>query len=256
MTSLIHRLFQRAPALDPESRAWIHAIFDWAHDEPHLGGMLRNAHLVLPTAEHFPGKADNRKAMAQLVFNRVLDHAGLADSPFRLSHPGTLMDDPIPWDTMNTARATQNATTTGSGGVGIPYDPELVAHSQALIAHFAREIALRLLASARQAPPALEGNEAHIAELLATQMGFGIMLANTAFQVRVNQCGACKGPAAERDAALSRDDLAYALGLFLRRQGIPPGRARAHLKTPLRPALRHALRDLARRERETASHVA
>ena len=256
MISLIPRLFQRAPALDPESRAWIHAIFDWADHEPHLAAMLRNAHLVLPTAEHFPGQADNRQAMAQLVFDRVLEHAGLADSPFRLSHPGNLMGEPIPWDTMNTPRATQNPAPAVSSGVGIPYDPELVAHSQALIAHFAREIALRLLATAHQSPPALEGNEAHIAELLATRMGFGIMLANTAFQVRVNPCGACKGPAAERETALSRDDLAYALGLFCRHQGIPPGRARVHLNAPLRPALRHALRDLARREREAASGAA
>lgn len=256
MISLIPRLFQRAPALDPESRAWIHAIFDWAGNEPHLGSMLRKAHLVLPTAEHFPGQADNRQAMAQLVFDRVLEHAGLADSPFRLVHPGNLMDDPIPWDAMNTARPSRNPGEPQSAGVGIPYDPELVAHSQALIAHFAREIALRLLATAGEPPPALEGNEAHIAELLATQMGFGVMLANTAFQVRVNQCGACKGPSAERETALSRDDLAYALGLFCRRHAIPPSRARAHLNTPLRPALRHALRDLARREREAASGAA
>lgn len=250
MISLIPRIFQRAPALDPESRAWIHAVTDWAEDEPHLEPMLRKAHLVLPTAEHFPGQADNRQAMAQLVFSRVLEHAGLADSPFRLAHPGNLMDAPVPWETMDTARASQAGAAPASGGVGIPYDPELVAHSQALIAHFAREIAMRLIATARQAPPALDGNEAHVAELLATRMGFGVMLANTAFQVRVNQCGACKGPAAERDTALSRDDLAYALGLFCRRQGIPPGRARAHLNAPLRPALRHALRDLDRRERE------
>ncbi|WP_018880716.1 hypothetical protein [Thioalkalivibrio sp. ALE30] len=256
MISLIPRLFQRAPALDPESRAWIHAIFDWAGNEPHLGPLLRKAHLVLPTAEHFPGQADNRQAMAQLVFDRVLEHAGLADGPFRLSHPGNLMDAPVPWDAMGTARAARSGATAQSARVGIPYDPELVSHSQALIAHFAREIALRLLATARQTPPALEGNEAHIAELLATRMGFGVMLANTAFQVRVNQCGACKGPSAEREAALSRDDLAYALGLFCRDQGIPPGRARAHLNTPLRPALRHALRDLARRDREVASGAA
>ncbi len=254
--SLIPRLFQRAPALDPESRAWIHAIFDWAGNEPHFGPMLRKAHLVVPTAEDFPGQADTHQAMAQLVFDRVLYHAGLSDSPFRLVHPGNLMDDPIPWTAMGEARPSQNPFTPPPGTVGIPYDPALVPHSQALIAHFAREIALRLLATAADPPPALEGNEAHIAELVAVQMGFGVFLANTAFHVRVNQCGSCKGPSAERDAALSRDDLAYALGLFARRHGVPPARIRAHLNAPLRPALRHALRDIARRDREGATGAA
>ncbi|WP_018872947.1 hypothetical protein [Thioalkalivibrio sp. ALJ16] len=253
MLTLLPRLFQRAPALDPESRAWIQAVFDWSEAQPQWRRMLEHADLVCPTAAHFPGRADNAPEMAQLVFDRVLAHAGLADSPFRLAHAGALMDQPIAWDTLATPVA---EAVPATGTVRIPYDPQLVPHSEALIAHFAREIALRLLPTAERPAPAAEDNTPHIAELLAVQLGFGIMLANTAFHVRVNQCGACKGPSAEREAALSRDDLAYALALFCRHKGIPPGRARSHLNAPLRAAFRHAVRDVARNKRTGASGAA
>ncbi|WP_019626972.1 hypothetical protein [Thioalkalivibrio sp. ALJT] len=253
MLTLLPRLFQRAPALDPESRAWIEAVFDWSAAQSGWRRMLDQVHLVCPTAEHFPGRADNAPQMAQIVFDRVLEHAGLTDSPFRLAHAGGLMDNPIAWDTLATPVA---ETAPTAGLVRIPYDPHLVPHSEALIAHFSREIALRLLPTAEHSAPAAEHNTPHIAELLAVQLGFGIMLANTAFHARVNGCGACKGPSAEREAALSRDDLAYALALFCQRKGIPPRRARPYLNAPLRTAFRHAVRDVARSAQTRSSGAA
>lgn len=246
MLSQLARLLQPAPALDPATRAWIHAVFEWARNEPDWRDRLDRADLVLPIAEHFPGRADSQQTMARLVFDSVLRHAHLADSAFQLAQPGDLMDRPVPWQSMATPGVSSAQPAAATGPASIPYNADLVTNSQALVAHFAREIGLRLSHQAATPPPAQEGNEYHIAELLAVQLGFGVMLANTAFNVRTNQCGACQGPSAERDAALSRDDLAYALALFCHRHAIPPARARAHLNAPLRPALRRAHREIAR----------
>lgn len=246
MLSQLARLLQPAPALDPATRAWIHAVFEWARNEPDWRDRLDRADLVLPIAEHFPGRADSHQAMARLVFDSVLRHAHLVDSSFQLAQPGDLMDRPVPWQSMGTPGVSSAQPAAATGPASIPYNPDLVTNSQALVAHFAREIGLRLSHQAAAPPPAQEGNEYHIAELLAVQLGFGVMLANTAFNVRTNQCGACQGPSAERDAALSRDDLAYALALFCHRHAIPPARARAHLNAPLRPALRRAHREITR----------
>jgi hypothetical protein len=156
------------------------------------------------------------------------------------------MERPVPWQSMATPEVSSVQAGLATGPASIPYNPDLVTNSQALVAHFAREIGLRLSHAATTPAPAQEGNEYHIAELLAVQLGFGVMLANTAFNVRTNRCGACQGPSAERDAALSRDDLAYALALFCHRHAIPLSRARVHLNAPLRPALRRAHREIAR----------
>ncbi len=234
MLRLLAPFFRPAPVLDDDSRRWIQAVFAWASRQEVLRPRIAGAGLVLPTPAHFPGQASSRHGMAELVFGNVCRHAGLEGAPFRLANPDDLLDSPVPY--------------AGAGvppeSVPIPYDPRLVTESEALIAHFARELALRVGATAAEAAPAHEGNIAHVAELIAVMLGFGVMLANTAFHVRVNQCGACRGPAAERDAALSRDDLVYALALFCRLKGIPPADARRHLQSPLRPVFRRALREL------------
>lgn len=234
--------FQPAAVLDNDSRLWIQAVFAWASRQDVLRQQIAGAGLVLPIAAHFPGQASTRHGMAELVFANVCRHAGLEGARFRLADPHGLLDSPLPY----------TAGGVPPESVPIPYDPRLVTESEALIAHFAREIALRIGATASGPAPAHEGNIAHVAELIAVMAGFGVMLANTAFHVRVNQCGACRGPAAERDAALSRDDLVYALALFCRLKGISPADARRHLKPPLRPVFRRALRELDRSPDEWA----
>lgn len=243
---LLPRLFQSAPALDHESREWIDGVFAWALQQPDWQGFLSRAHLVQPVREHFPGEADSHHGMAQLVFDSVREHAGLAGSPFRLAQPDDLLDEPVPLGPIPGSDHAAAGPAAGPASIPIAYPPPLAGNPQALIAHFAREIGLRIAPTAREPAPAHAGNEPHIAELLGVLMGFGIMLANTAFSVRVNQCGACKGPAAERDAALSRDDLAYALARFCQLRDVPPARARGHLNAPLRPVFRRCLRDVAR----------
>ncbi len=244
MLSLIPRLFQRAPEPDTEARQWVRAVTLWARRQAVWAQPLGQAHLVLPIREHFPGQADTRHGMAQIVFDAVCSHAGFADGPFRLAQPDDLLDNPVPMGSWGHAPRPES--------IPIPYDPRLVGENEALIGHFARELALRLLPTSEEPAPSQEGNEGHVAELLATQMGFGVMLANTAFHVRVGGCGSCSAPSAERQASLGRDDLVYALALFCHHQGIAPSRARTFLNKPLRPVFRQATRSFAQQARQSA----
>ncbi|MCA1788991.1 MAG: hypothetical protein LC667_03770 [Thioalkalivibrio sp.] len=246
---MIFDLFQREPLLDDTTRDWIHEIYAWAMRQQGREIFFASTQLVLPTPEFFPGRADSVHGMAQLVFDSVRGHAGLDHWPCRLQEPGIWVPQAYPHQTLAVPiRALHGSTMPAAQGSAalFSYTPELVANPEALIADFARELAHHLVAAASESPPAGEENRGHVTELVGVFMGFGIMFANTAFNVRVNSCGSCQGPVAERPGFLSRADLSYALALFCRLKDIPASQARPHLKSGLRAFFRRALRDIDR----------
>jgi hypothetical protein len=247
---MILDLFRRAPLLDDTTRAWIHEVFAWALRHQGREVFFGGTELVLPTPEFFPGRADSVHGMAQLVFDSVRGHAGLGHWPCRLLEPGALAPQPYPAPPLaRPVRALQGSAAPvvqDAAPALFSYAPELVRNPEALIANFAREFAHHLAAAAPEPPPAGAENWGHVTELVGVFMGFGIMFANTAFTVRVNSCGSCQGPAAERPGFLSRADISYALALFCRLKDIPAARVRPHLKSALRPFFRRALADIGR----------
>ncbi|WP_018936104.1 hypothetical protein [Thioalkalivibrio sp. ALJ24] len=229
---MLASLFQPDPVLDPDTREWIRAVFAWIDRQPAADRPFDPPNLILPIREHFPGEANTPHGMAEQVFASVRQHTGMDRQPARLAEPGGLTPQPV----------TALGTASTGGQRIFHYDPQLIGNRQALVGTFAQELAAWWVEGIREPAPAAEGNADAIAELVATRMGFGVFLANTAFRVRVNGCGACKGPSADRDADLGRDELAWALALFCREHGIPPARARAHLESPLRTTFRKAWR--------------
>ena len=247
---MIFDLFQREPLLDDTTRDWIHEVFAWAMRHQGREIFFGGTPLVLPTPDFFPGRADNAHGMAKLIFDSVRGHAGLSHWPCRLLEPGALAAQPYPGhpqaSPVRAMPGSQAPSVPDTGTTQFHYAPELVPNPEALIANFAREFAHHVAAGAPEPPPAGAENWGHVTELVGVFMGFGVMFANTAFNIRVNSCGACQGPAAERPGFLSRADLSYALALFCRLKDIPAGRVRPHLKTALRPFFRRALRDINR----------
>jgi hypothetical protein len=245
---MILGLFQREPLLDDTTADWIHAVFAWALREQGREIFFDGTDLVLPTPEFFPGRADNPHAMAQMIFESVRRHAGLNHWPCRLLAPGEFAPQNDPPQAPPPAERSIGDTGMPAAPGGPPalfrYVPELVGNPEALIASYAQEFGHHLAASASQPAPAGEENWGHVTELLGVFMGFGIMLANTAFNVRVNSCGSCQGPAAERPGFLGRAEIAYALALFCRLKDIPARRAKTHLSSALRPYFRRALQNL------------
>lgn len=247
---MIFGLFQREPLLDATTADWIHAVFAWALREQGGEIFFGGTQLILPTPEFFPGRADSPHAMAQLVFEAVRRHAGLDHWPSQLLAPGQLAPQAYPPQAApKPLRAVTGAVApaaTGGASAQFRYAPELVGNPEALIATYAQEFAHHLAAAATEPPPAAQDNWGHVTELLGVFMGFGIMLANTAFNVRVNSCGSCQGPAAERAGFLGRAEIAYALALFCRLKEIPERRAKAHLNKAIRPYFRQSLQDIDR----------
>ncbi|NIV31836.1 MAG: hypothetical protein GWN58_20820, partial [Anaerolineae bacterium] len=104
----------------------------------------------------------------------------------------------------------------------IPVDANLAREPETLIAHQAHHLAHYLCRGARvqTPPPGGEANWAQVTEVVAVFLGFGVMMANTAFVARRGGCGSCGVPV-QRHSSLSQFDLTYALGLFSVLKGLP-----------------------------------
>lgn len=76
-------------------------------------------------------------------------------------------------------------------------------------------------------------------ELLAVFMGFGIMIANSAYTFR-GSCARCYDPRANRNAALSEDEAIYCLALFCHLKNIENKRVTRYLKGYLRGSFKKA----------------
>ena len=253
-------LLKSQPLLDEDSIHWLFDTFAWSVSSD--AGLAPPAQpvLVLPTNAFFPGRADSVHAMAEMIFRRVVDYAGMGDWPLRAAAADTCAIPATVHDTLPQVAL----EITGSETRVVPvmndtprervigYDPALVGNPEALIASFAHSLATLRAAGAATAPPGGAGNLAYATEVLAVAMGFGVMLANSAKTVQVRSCGSCGSGQANRQSALSQYDITYALALFCQFRDIAAREVVPHLNKPLRPFFKKAARDVAARKDDCA----
>lgn len=250
---MLSNLFASKPPLDEESIEWIFQVFAWALRNLDSGRFRDRAILVNPTNEHFPGRADSPHSMAELIFRATAEYAGIDHWPLRLLEPGQALPDTTvqvrlaaPLDkTMDSAPAPAPPVEP----IPIAYDPALINNPEALIAGLAQTLAHHLGNAAGEAPPGGLRNWPQATEVLAVFLGFGLLLANTAFAFQARSCGSC-GPSPQRQAFLSQYDITYALALFCTLKEIPTREALRHLKKSLRPHFKRCLRDIEGRDDE------
>ncbi|MFP4295409.1 MAG: hypothetical protein ACOC00_04485 [Halothiobacillaceae bacterium] len=234
-----------APLIDEPTRRWMLDVYEWALKSFDGTFFARHTPLVTPTDRDFPGRARAGHERAVLVLDHVCRHAGLAHWPVTLQDPvGTSQPSLV---------ATTGTFTQQPGGVRriptppparLDYAPGQVTNPEALIGSLARALADLVARTATTTPPGGAENWRQMTEVLAVFMGFGIIMANSAYESPRLGCGACRVPGAERAADLSRYDLTYALAIFCVLKQIRPGAATTHLKSPLRGHLRKAVRQL------------
>ncbi|MFN2348413.1 MAG: hypothetical protein ABR558_02410 [Thioalkalivibrio sp.] len=239
-------LFQKQALIDDATRQWLHDVYAWALRNFGTDVFHDQTILVTPSAAHFPGRADSVHGMAQLVFEQVKQHAGLAHWPTRLVSPEAF--DPGQPQRLELSGAIRGARGVRAEAVDpahrlvISYVPNRVSDPEALIATYAHTLAGFMASLARDEPPGGRENWPHVTEVLAVFMGFGLMMSNTAYATPKVGCGSCRVPGAERESYLSQYDLTYALALFCALKGIERGEVLRHLKAPLRGYFKKALR--------------
>lgn len=204
--------------LDAARREWQFDAFAWLLGG--CGGFSRfiDTALVLPTPEHFPHQGMKGHAAAAALFRLVRDHAGMADWPCIVEPEH---GDAVP--------------VTGER-IRVIHYPPAEQRPDALVAHFAHELARYLVETLQDPPPGGAMLYEPAVDLATTFMGFGVFMANSAARSsrwELNEC-----------------ELVHALALFCQLRKLPPEAAEPHLDAHVRKYLRLAMNDLAQYERD------
>lgn len=245
-------LFAHKPPLDEASTRWLFEVYAWALEQ--FGGdyFRDNTRLVLPSDDFFPGRSDSAEGMAALILNHVKRYAGMSHWPTRLDISPPLAFSTPPRIALSgpLRRAEEGEAHTGAELLPIHCDLDLVRNPQACIGQLAHNLAHYLGQFAQTQPPGGAENWPQLCEVLAIYLGFGVEIANTAFEVKVSGCGACQGPSNERPSYLSQYDLTYALAIFAQLKGLPRSEVSRSLKSALRPFFKQAYKDVGLRDQE------
>jgi len=229
-----------------QSAQWIFECFNWALLNFDRQEFLQRTVLVQPSNQFFPGNVSSVHAKAENIFKHSLRYAGLNHWPFQLVAPTDLSQQPVvdlqlQNFSRNSATALQDIAAVLP--INISYNPQQTLKAEDLSASFAHVFAQHLLLQSKLLPP---GDETHLleaSEVLAVFMGFGVLLANSAYTFR-GGCGSCFNPAANRKASLSETEIVFATALFAELKGIPKQQACKYLKKHLRSSYSIALRQI------------
>lgn len=210
-----------------------------------------NTRLILPTTDYFPSKIEGVEEIAISTFDAVKKYAGMEEWPCRLEK----QDEDLNTQVAPTL-AVQNAPKTPLGTfeakenneIVITYNPELVNNPMQLVATYAHELSHYLTGSGQEEPPGGWENWEFATDIAATFLGFGIFMANSAFNFNQFTEVDSQGWQYSRNGYLSEEEHIYALAIFLGLQGISDGAALSHLKPNLKALLKKALAEISRSE--------
>jgi len=239
-----------------EDARWLFDTFAWSLTYLGRDVFFDETVLVVPDNAHFPGRADSVADMARLVFDHVQRYAGMQHWPLQLADQAACSVESAPGLAVQGAlRGSEGRFRSGldtGGDIRLPYDPDLVGNPEALIASFAHACAHYLAQNAVEPPPGGVEYWPRATEVVAAFMGFGLMFANSAFNLPVRSCGSCGGPKAQRQSYLTQYESTYALALFCVLKDIPAKSVVRHLNKPLRPFFRTCVKEVQGKEQELA----
>lgn len=128
--------------------------------------------------------------------------------------------------------------------IKITYNPEQVKNPEILVATYAHELGHYLGMTAKNYPPGGEAFWEPATDLLATFMGFGIFLANSAFSFKQYTEVNSQGWSTQSQGYLSQYELTYALVIFCFLKKIPTSEVEIHLKRSLHSFFKKATKEV------------
>ncbi|SQD76914.1 hypothetical protein [Moritella yayanosii] len=244
------KIFRSKPLIDDASCEWMFDTFEWAltHFDPQE--FFQRSQLIQPTNNFFPGNIDSRHGMAETIFDHVVKYAGLSHWPLQLQAPQSFSSQPPALLHLSVIKRNSSAPNTlpaliVSQPLAITYNPQQASKPGDLASSYAHHLAQHIVAQSQQLPPGGAEYFNASTEIVAIFMGFGIMMANSAYTFR-GGCGSCYNAQANRQASLSEDNVVFALALFCRLKGISTSDATRNLKGYLRRDFKQALKQIER----------
>lgn len=246
--------FRTKPLIDEASCDWMFATFAWALTNFDQHEFFQRTQLIQPTNEFFPGNIDSRHGMAETIFDHVVSYTGLGHWPLQLQAPEYFSGQvPALLDLSVIQRNSSTANTLpaviASQPLAMTYNPQQASKPGDLASSYAHHLAQHLVAQSQQVPPGGVDYFNASTEVVAIFMGFGVMMANSAYTFK-GGCGSCYNAQANRQASLSEDNVIFALALFCRLKQIPTAQATRHLKGYLRSNFKQALKQIERQPQQ------
>ena len=231
------------PLLTDDDALWIFSTFHWALSNFDNQEFFQRTQLIEPSDKFFPGIIDSHQAMASNVFSSTLKYTGLAHWPMQLVHPAAFNSQPPPLLNIDFSAGIKRHSTQkilapllSDFPLTITYNLNQTLKPSDLSASFAHYISQHLVAQSQLTPVGGKQYFAQTTEIVSVFMGFGILMANSAYTFR-GSCGRCYNAAANRHASLSEDKMVFALALFCHLKGIKNEVAQKHLKKIFTPLL-------------------
>jgi hypothetical protein len=242
-------LFRKGPLLGDELADWQFECFEWLLR--HTGGLeaFRRYRLILPTPQFFPHDGSRGHAFAEMIFNQVKAHAGMADWPCTLEcqegDPDTRVSpQAFVKDAPKSPAGTFRMREEGDGAL-ITYNPDSLHDPMSLVATFAHELAHYRIAAFGEPPPG--GWEIHepATDLAAVFTGFGIFLANSRFHFSHFDDGKIAGWRTRHQGYLSEPEVLHMHAICSVTLGINQRETVPHLKPSLRGIYKRVYKDVA-----------
>lgn len=208
-----------------------------------------DTNLIVPADKYFPDKIENVNELAERIFSRVKEYAGMSEWQCELQAQDPDVN-PMLAPTLVIQNAPRGPAGTfsvvdeGARKIVITYNPSQLNHPEGLVATFAHELAHYLSLVANEPPPGGEELSEPATDLLATFMGFGLFLANSAFDFRQYTAVDSQGWSAKTQGYLSQYELTYALAIFSVLKQVPTAYVQHYLKPTLRSYYGKALREV------------
>lgn len=246
-------LFKSKPLVDNNTLEWALTTYQWALKTFDAKEFFIRTKLVLPSNDFFPGRVTSVEEKAQNIFKHTLAHAGLSHWPFELRSIAEAQNDsqcqvpPAPQaDLQKVSRNSEDnsqALINNEQPLFVFYNPQQTLKPEDMAASFAHVIAQHLILQSQQLPPGGMDYFSEAAELLASMMGFGVLLTNSAFTYR-GGCGSCYNPMANRQPALTEIDNIFVLAMFCHLKHIPNKDVLQHLKKHLHSNYKQAAKQI------------
>ncbi len=221
-----------------EERArWLYEHFCWL--ERHLPARTSGqptAELITPTRDFYPFPKTGDHVFAKAMFQQTRAYMGLMDWPCRLVPH---VDQDMQQRESFHAAGVMGALGSEGGAAGtfsvedmveITYSPSLLGDPTGLVATLAHELCHYLLATVKESPPCGWEELEPLTDLAAVHEGFGVFLANSAFDFSQWTNTQSQGWEFSKRGYLNEAELGFALGVFVVRRNLPPESAGRHLK--------------------------
>jgi hypothetical protein len=215
--------FKKSTIVSEAMAQWHKDKFDWLVSTFGIATDFENRELVLPEPRAFRSGGKTGHDLAVFMFDQIKKYAGMPDFYVALVPTN---DAPPDYEGENMIRPVHGSFAAGTfsaktgNTVIITYEEKMLNEPMKLVSTLAHELSHYLLASTSVPLPVDKDEEEFLTDLTSVFLGFGVFMANTAFQFDQFNDGNIQGWKTSRLGYLPENDLVYATALFIRRKGL------------------------------------